>query len=236
MIAANKNSVKIAKYLAACGVTSRRKAEELVKQGLISVNGKRMNDVAKRIDPICDKITFRGSIMKPAAYAYYLLNKPLGYTSSTKDLHAKKLVTSLVPQKPAVWPVGRLDKDTQGLILMTNDGTLTQKLTHPKYEKKKEYEFSANYPLTGGEIKKITNGISLEDGFLKPDRFSQIGDNRYLITIHSGKKRVIRRLLEHIGKQIIELKRVKIDFLSLEGLETGKWRALDKKEIERLLR
>lgn len=228
------STIKISKYLADCGVASRRASEELVKSGRVTLNGRRMADVAKRIDPALDKVEFGGRIIKPVSHVYYLINKPFGYTSTTKDRHAKKIVTSLVPAAPHVWPVGRLDQNTEGLMILTNDGELTQKLTHPKFKREKEYHIITNFKLTEQEIKKIRNGINLEDGFIKPDRFEENGHGGYKIVIHSGKKRIVRRIIERIGKSVVELKRARIDFLTLDGLDTGKWRKLSDSEIKRL--
>jgi 23S rRNA pseudouridine2605 synthase len=234
-ISNNDGTVKISKFLADCGIASRRASEDLVKSGRVSVNGKRMANVAKRINPKKDKVEYGNRTVKPLAHVYYLLNKPLGYTSTTKDRHAKKLVTGLVPKIPPVWPVGRLDQNTEGLMILTNDGDLTQKLTHPKYEREKEYHLAPNQKLTNQEIKRIQNGVNLEDGFIKPDWFEEIENGKYKIIIHSGKKRVVRRLIERIGKSVMELKRVRIDFLTLDGLESGKWRKLSDTEVKRLL-
>jgi 23S rRNA pseudouridine2605 synthase len=137
-----------------------------------------------------------------------------------------------VPKEPKVWPVGRLDKMTSGLIVMTNDGDLTLNLTHPRYEMEKEYELSANHSLSPAEIKTIQKGVSLEDGFIRPDRFEQIGPNRYRITIHSGKKRVVRRIIEKVGKSVVKLKRIRAASLVLGDLPAGKWRRLSEKEIQ----
>lgn len=230
----SRETIKIAKYLSECGIASRRKAENLVKQGLVFVNGKIMNDVAKRIDPERDKVKFGGKTVKPAECVYYLLHKPLGYTSTTADSHAEKLVTALVPKDPAVWPVGRLDKNTTGLIILTNDGNLTQKLTHPKYEIEKEYLITTDKPLNESEIKKISGGLLLEDGFIKPDKFEEIRPGNYGIILHSGKKRIVRRIIEKTGKRVAELKRVRMDFLTLGGLKPGKWRRLAANEVKAL--
>jgi 23S rRNA pseudouridine2605 synthase len=230
----NLPTIKIAKYLSEAGVASRRKSESLVAQGLIFVNGKKMTDPARRIDPSADKITYAGRVIKPAQNVYYLLNKPVGYTSTTADPHARDLITDLVPAKPKVWPVGRLDKFTSGLIILTNDGELTQKLTHPSFSVEKEYEITANSPLSDTEIAAIRRGIRLEDGFMRPDDFEAVGGKVYRITIHSGKKRVVRRLIEKTGKAVSQLKRTRIGFLALEKLHPGKWRYLTAEEIQKL--
>jgi 23S rRNA pseudouridine2605 synthase len=225
-------TIKISKYLSQAGIASRREGETLVKQGLVSVNGKKITNPAVRINPEKDKVAYRGKILAMENKVYYLLNKPLGYTCTAQDPHAKKLIVALVPKEPKVWPVGRLDKMTSGLIVMTNDGDLTLKLTHPRYEMEKEYELSANHSLSPAEIKTIQKGVSLEDGFIRPDRFEQIGPNRYRITIHSGKKRVVRRIIEKVGKSVAKLKRIRAASLVLGDLPAGKWRRLSEKEIQ----
>lgn len=201
---------------------------------MVFANGKKITNIAKRVDPETDKITINGQLLKIQKPVYYLLNKPAGYTCSLQDRHAKKLVTSLVPKNLKVWPVGRLDKMTSGLILLTNDGDLTLKLTHPRYNIEKEYEIVTNFPLAETEIAAVKSGLKLEDGFIKPDKFQAIDKKRYLIVIHSGKKRVVRRIIEKVGKAVAELKRTRIGFLKLENLPSGKWRGLSPAEIEKL--
>lgn len=228
------DTIKIAKFLSQTGIASRRLAETLVKQGLISVNGKRMDNVAQRINPQTDRVGYNGKILKLPQTAYYLLYKPIGYVSTVKDPHAQKLITDLVPKIPKVWPVGRLDKFSSGLILLTNDGELTQKITHPRYQIEKEYEIATNFALSPNDLAIIKNGIHLEDGFVKPDLFEQINPGHYRIIIHSGKKRVVRRLIEKIGKKVAELKRTRIAFLNLKNLSAGIYRNLSLKEISQI--
>ena len=227
-------TVKIAKYLAQAGVASRRKAEALVKQGLVSVNGKISADPALRVNPKTDKILYRGKPLSPAQKVYYLLNKPVGYTCTAQDPHAEKLVGELVPAEPRVWPVGRLDKMTSGLLILTNDGDLALSLTHPRYRVEKEYEITADFPLAENEIAAVQKGVSLEDGFIRPDRFEKISGKRYRIVIHSGKKRVVRRIVEKIGKSVAQLKRTRVGSLELQNLPLGKWRRLSPAEIKKL--
>lgn len=225
--------IKIAKYLAECGIASRRKSEALILTGKVKVNGTIMLNIAERIDPQKDTIEALGQQIKPAKNVYYLLYKPIGYTSTTKDPHAEKLITELVPKKPKVYPVGRLDKYTSGLIILTNDGELTQKLTHPKYEKQKEYSIKTNYPLTSTEINQIKKGVKLEDGLIKPDLFEKTED-AYKLVIHSGRKRIVRRLINHFGKKVSQLKRTRLGKLTLGNLKPGEYRALKKEEISNL--
>jgi 23S rRNA pseudouridine2605 synthase len=225
------NSVKIAKYLSQAGIASRRKAETLVKQGLIFINGKKTTNVAARIDPETDKVEYNGKTVAPLGFVYYLLNKPVGYVSTTNDEHAEKMVTELVPKELKVWPVGRLDKFTSGLMILTNDGELTLKLTHPRYEIEKEYEIVTNFALTETDICAIQRGVKLEDGFIKPDHFEKIGPKSYRIVIHSGKKRVVRRIIEKTGKAVAELKRTRVGHLALGTLPPGHWRPLIPNEL-----
>lgn len=227
-------TIKIAKYLALCGIASRRKCEDLVKEGSVRLNGKILTNVAKRINPGSDIILFNGKPVKAEKKVYFLLNKPAGYTTTASDPHAEKLVTSLVPMNPAVFPVGRLDKYTSGLLILTNDGALAQKLTHPKFEIKKEYLINTNYPLTDGEVAMVKKGLALEDGFIKPDNFEQIGKKEFRIVLHSGKKRIVRRIIEKIGKKVAELHRVKIENLGLENLKPGEWKKITIEEILKL--
>lgn len=226
--------IKIAKYLAQCGIASRRKAEILIKQGQVSVNSKIMTNSALRVNPDIDKITYLGKPIKPQKNVYYLLNKPLGYTSTCKDPHAEKLAVNLVPKNPPVWPIGRLDKYTSGLLILTNDGNLTQKLTHPRFSIKKEYLLTTNLPLTNRQIQKIRQGIKLDDGFIKPDVFEKIGQKSYRIVLHEGRKRIVRRIIESTGKKISSLMRNRFAFLELGNLKSGHWRYLTKEEISQL--
>lgn len=222
--------MRIAKYIASCGIASRRKAEELVANGKVMLNEEIITDLGRKIEPGQDVISVDAKVCEPQKKVYYLLNKPAGYTTTLADPHAKKIITELVPEEPFVWPVGRLDRETSGLILMTNDGELTQKLTHPSFGKEKEYIATSDFALSEKEITEITNGITLEDGRIKPDLFESKGDNIYRIVIHEGRNRLIRRIFEHFGKNVIQLERTRIQSLR-NDLEKGKWRELTKEEI-----
>ena len=224
--------MRIAKYIAHCGVASRRKAEELILNGQISVNGKVINDLSFQIDEIRDHVTCKEKVLTPEKYYYFAVNKPAGYTSSCDDSHAKKLVTELAPNDKAfLRPVGRLDLNSRGLMILTNDTELINKLTHPRYQLNKEYLVKINKNLTTKDVEMLYKGFRAEDGFLKIDFLNKESDNNYKVTISHGKKREIRRLFEHLGIKVIDLKRIKFGIVSLDSLPEGKSRPLTSKEI-----
>lgn len=225
---------RLAKFLSSADLGSRRKCEELIKEGRVLVNGQTVTTPSINIDPQIDLVTFDGKPAKPKTKVYYLLNKPTGYTSTTADKHADKLITELVPDDIFVWPAGRLDRETSGLIILTNDGELTQKLTHPKYEKEKTYIAKTDRPLTKNEVKEILGGIELEDGPIRPDSFKDLGNNMYEVSIHEGRNRLVRRIFEHYGREVAELDRTRIAFLKKEKLGVGEYRKLTEEEVERL--
>lgn len=225
--------MRLAKYLASCGIASRRHCEEIIRSGVVKVDGSTVNEVSKNVLG-SEVIEVNEEEVIPQKLVYYLLNKPTGYTSSVSDLHAKKLVTELVPEEPPVWPVGRLDRETSGLIIMTNDGDFTNNLIHPKYKKEKEYEITTNKPLSAKEIIAIKNGLDLKDGQFKPDAFYEISSCQYKIIIHEGRNRLIRRAIEQVDKEVVSLKRIRIDNLTLNDLKEGQYRLLTKKELEGL--
>jgi len=220
--------MRIAHYLAKSGLGARRKTEELVRAGKVTVNGKTVTDFSFDVAED-DLVIFEGNKVELKPKVYYLLNKPAGYTCSLADEHAEKLVTELVPKEPAVWPVGRLDRDTEGLLVLTNDGDLTYKLTHPKFEKEKEYEVVLDRNLDESELTDLRNGIELEDGLMKPDSATFDG-KKYGVIIHSGRKRIVRRLFSHFDRQVVRLKRTRLANIHLDGLGAGEWRALTEDE------
>lgn len=227
---------RIAKYLASCGLGSRRNCEELVRDGRVAVNGKVIDSPALDIEPGTDIIKVRGKIVEPQKKVYYLLNKPAGYTSTVSDEHAERVITELVPKDEAVWPVGRLDRETSGLIILTNDGDLTQKLTHPKYEKSKTYVAKLDRPLDTGQLAELIHGVELDDGRVKPDKLTEMASGNYEITVHEGRNRLVRRIFEHFDRKVLALSRVKLSFLGLGSLKLAGFRRLNRQEIERLRR
>jgi 23S rRNA pseudouridine2605 synthase len=226
-------NIKIAKYLSECGVSSRRKAEELVNYGKVSVNGKIMKNVAERIDPDKDEVKVFGKPISKKSHVYYILYKPVGYITTTEDRHAEKIVTELVPDKPPVWPIGRLDKNTSGLLILTNDGALTQEITHPKFKIKKEYEIKTNSELDEKQIDKIQKGVMLDDGFIKPTLFERIEKNHYKMVLSEGRNRIVRRIIEEVGKRVSQLKRTKIGNLRLEYIHIGSHKKITEDELRK---
>jgi 23S rRNA pseudouridine2605 synthase len=227
--------MRLAKYLASCGLGSRRKCENLVEQGRVSVNGNPADKPSINVDQAVDTVAFDGVVVEPKEKVYYLVNKPVGYTCSRDDKHADHLITELVPKNPPVWPVGRLDRDTSGLIIMTNDGNLTQKLTHPGYAREKEYLLNTDTSFTLDEMGEARAGVALEDGQLIPDLFEPAGGQTYRIVIHEGRKRIVRRFAAYFGKKTRRLERVRIADLVLGDLAEGDYRSLSAGEISSLL-
>ncbi|PIZ01033.1 pseudouridine synthase [bacterium (Candidatus Howlettbacteria) CG_4_10_14_0_8_um_filter_40_9] len=232
--------IRLSKFLSNAGISSRRKAEEIILEGRVCVNEKVVIELGTKIDPEKDKVTVDQVLIRAnTKKVYYLLNKPAGYTSTSEDPHAKHTVLELVPSDIRVFPVGRLDKDTMGLLILTNDGELTQKLTHPRYEKEKEYIVICGSKLTDIEIKKLEIGIMLDDKKTAPTKvrfITGLPDKyfHYSVTIREGRNRQIRRMFESIRNPVIKLERVRIDSLSLGDLKEGKYREITKQEIDKL--
>lgn len=223
---------RIQKIIAASGYTSRRKAEDLIAAGKVKVNGKVASIGQSASEK--DTITIDGKKLPSPTKRYILLYKPKGYVSTTADKFEKKIVTDLVNTKEKLYPVGRLDKDTEGLLLLTNDGDFANNVIHPSNSPEKVYNAIINKPLKQEDEKKLLEGVRLEDGDAKAEKISTLTNNRksVSITIHEGRKRIIRRMLESLGYKIINLKRTRIGPITLRGLEPGKYRELRKKEIE----
>lgn len=228
------HKIRLQKYIASCTSYSRRKAEELIDEGRVTVNDKTIEKQGITIDSTTDRVHLDGKLLnRKKETLYIMLNKPAGYVSTKSDPHAKKTVMDLVPY-PNLYPVGRLDKDTEGLLLLTNDGDFAYQITHPKFEHEKEYEVLLKNPLSTKDIKILENGIILEDGKTSPCAIRAIKKNikqtRYTITIHEGKNRQIRRMFEEIQNHVIYLKRIRIGNLLLGNLKKGDYKQLRKQE------
>ena len=226
--------MRLAKYLAHAGVASRRASEELIRAGRITVDGTPVTDPATDVEGT-ERIEADGNPVQAEQRVVYMLNKPKGVVSTAQDTHNRPTVVDLISSSKRLYPVGRLDADTTGLILLTNDGELANRLTHPRYEVPKTYVAT----VEGGEIeeralRQLRDGIELDDGRTAPAKIRQRRDGTVELTIHEGRKRQVRRMLEAVGHPVTDLKRVALGPLRLEGLAEGEHRRLTPAEVERL--
>jgi 23S rRNA pseudouridine2605 synthase len=228
--------VRLNRYIANSGICSRRKADELIEAGVVSVNGEVVSELGHKVDPAKDEIRYNGELLKREKKTYVLLNKPKDYITTTDDPQERRTVMQLVEKasKERIYPVGRLDRNTTGLLLMTNDGDLADKLSHPKNGITKIYHVELNKSLSQGDLNKIQFGLELEDGLIKPDTVSYVsgGSKREVgIQIHSGKNRIVRRIFEHLGYEVVKLDRVVYGNLTKKDLPRGRWRYLEEHEL-----
>jgi 23S rRNA pseudouridine2605 synthase len=232
--------IRLNRFIANSGVCSRREADELISDGFITVNGKAVTDLGTKVS-IRDDVRYKNKRLRAEKKVYILMNKPKGYVTTVEDPHADHTVLEIIGDAitERVYPVGRLDKATTGVLLLTNDGELTGKLTHPKYKRKKIYHVFLDNPVTKSDLLKLAEGIELEGeiiiadsvAYADPDDKTQIG-----IEIHSGQNRVIRRIFEKLGYKVVKLDRVYFAGLTKKNVQRGKWRFLNDKEISMLKR
>jgi 23S rRNA pseudouridine2605 synthase len=231
--------IRLNKYIANAGICSRREADKLIESGVIMVNGKTITDLGTKISPN-DTVKFDNRTLKSEKKHYVLLNKPKGYITTTDDPYDRKTVMGLVRGacKERIYPVGRLDKDTTGLLLLTNDGDLAKKLTHPRHKIRKIYHVLLYKALTKNDMNKIAAGITLEDGPVQVDKIAYASDSSSKkeigIELHSGKNRIIRRIFESLDHKVVKLDRVTFAGLTKKDVPRGKWRHLTDKEISYL--
>ncbi len=227
------------KFLAHCGVCSRRDAVAIIKEGKVKVNGIVATEPGYKIQPT-DEVAFNGKkLFVTKNLVYILLNKPKDYITTTDDPQGRKTVLQITKAATSerIYPIGRLDRNTSGVLLMTNDGELTQKLSHPSYEIKKIYEAKLDKPLTKADFDKILKGLKLEDGVINVDSlaYADARDKSIIgIEIHSGRNRIVRRIFESLGYDVKGLDRVMFANLTKKNVERGKWRFLSEKEIRLL--
>lgn len=231
--------IRLNRYISNAGVCSRRKADELIESGVVSVNGVVVTELGTKVDPATDEIKYNGEKLKREKMVYVLLNKPKDYITTTDDPQERRTVMHLVSKatKERIYPVGRLDRNTTGLLLLTNDGNLAEKLSHPRNNISKIYNVELNKNLTQGDFNKIQFGIELEDGLIKPDDLSYVigASKREIgIQIHSGKNRIVRRIFESLGYDVVKLDRVVYANLTKKDLTRGRWRYLDERELVQL--
>ena len=231
--------IRLNRYISNAGICSRRKADELISAGVISVNGEVVSELGYKVDPAKDVIRYNGETLRREKMVYVLLNKPKDYITTTDDPQERRTVMHLVEKatRERIYPVGRLDRNTTGLLLLTNDGDLADKLSHPKNNIVKLYHVELGKSLTQGDLNKIAFGLELEDGFVKPDTISYVagGTKREIgIQIHSGNNRIVRRIFEHLGYEVEKLDRSVYAGLTKKDLPRGRWRYLEEKEIVQL--
>jgi len=231
--------IRLNRYIANAGICSRRKADELIIAGVVSVNGEIVNELGLKVDPMKDEIRYNGETLKREKNVYVLLNKPKDYITTTEDPQERRTVMHLVEKasRERIYPIGRLDRNTTGLLLMTNDGDLADKLSHPRSNITKLYQVELNKSLTQGDLNKLQFGLELEDGPIKPDSVAYVtgGSKREVgVQIHSGKNRIVRRMFEHLGYEVVKLDRVVYANLTKKDLPRGRWRFLDEKEVIQL--
>ena len=232
--------IRLNRFIAASGICSRRNADEIIKKGWITVNGKQVTDLGTKVTT-ADDVRYKNKKLASEKKVYILLNKPKDYVTTVEDPHAEHTVLDLIGDACAerVYPVGRLDKSTTGVLLLTNDGDLAGKLSHPKYNRKKIYHVFLDRVVSKNDLFKLTGGIDLDGeivaadavSYSEPDDRSQLG-----IELHSGQNRVVRRLFEKLGYKVKKLDRVYFAGLTKKNLPRGKWRFLSEKEVSMLKR
>ncbi|WP_316734882.1 pseudouridine synthase [Pedobacter aquatilis] len=232
----DKGLIRLNRYISNAGICSRRKADELIAAGIITVNGEAVTELGHKVDPAKDLVRYNGELLKREKKVYVLLNKPKDYITTTDDPQERRTVMQLVDKasRERIYPVGRLDRNTTGLLLMTNDGDLADKLSHPKNGITKIYNVELNKALSQGDLNKIAFGLELEDGLIKPDNISYVagGTKKEIgIQIHSGKNRIVRRIFEHLGYSVEKLDRVVYGNLTKKDLPRGRWRYLEDHEL-----
>ena len=229
--------IRLNRFIAQSGLCSRREADDYIQAGLVSVNGVIVTELGSKVKPT-DEVKFNDSRIEGEKKVYLVLNKPKGYVTSLEDPHADKTVMDLVKGacEERIYPVGRLDKNSLGLLLFTNDGDMTRQLTHPSYRKKKIYQVSLDKPLTRADMDRIAEGVTLEDGEIHADEIAYVKEDKSEIgiEIHSGRNRIVRRIFESLGYSVRKLDRVYYAGLTKKNLKRGAWRFLTKEEVMRL--
>lgn len=238
----NKEAIRLQKYMAEVGIASRRKAEELILEGKVKVNGKIANELGIKILPNKDIVEYNGKkVVLEKEYVYILLNKPIGYVTTVKDQFNRDSILDLVKTNKRIVPVGRLDMYTSGAIILTNDGDFVYKVTHPKHEIEKTYTVTIKGIVKSNEVEELKKGVKIEDYITKPARVKILKTDeeknisRLEITIHEGKNRQVRKMCEAIGHKVLALHRSKIAGIGVKDLELGKWRYLTKNEVKKIL-
>lgn len=234
---------RLQKYLASCGIASRRKCEEYILQGKVEVNGRKVTELGTKINIEKDIVKFEGNLIKQdKKNIYILLNKPVGYVTTVEDQFKRDTVLDLVKVKERIVPVGRLDMYTSGALILTNDGDFVYKVTHPKHEIEKTYTVTLKGIVQNAEVEQLRNGVKIDDYITKPAKVKILKTDvekdisRLEITIHEGKNRQIRKMCESVGRKVLALHRSRIGTIGVKDIELGKWRYLKEKEVKELLK
>lgn len=233
---------RLQKYLAECGIASRRKCEEYIIQGKVQVNGKTITELGVKVNPEKDKITFEGkNVKQEERKVYILLNKPIGYITTSDEQFGRDKVLDLVKVRERVVPVGRLDMYTSGALILTNDGDFVYKVTHPKHEITKTYTVTVKGIIKNEEVEQLRKGVKIDEYTTRPAKVKILKTDeekdisRLEITIHEGKNRQVRRMCESVGRRVIALHRSKIGNIGVKDIELGKWRYLKDFEVKTLI-
>lgn len=233
---------RLQKYLAECGIASRRKCEEYILQGKVQVNGKTITELGVKVNPEKDKITFEGkNVKQEERKVYILLNKPIGYVTTSDEQFGRDKVLDLVKVRERVVPVGRLDMYTSGALILTNDGDFVYKVTHPKHEITKTYTVTVKGIIKNEEVEQLRKGVKIDDYTTRPAKVKILKTDeekdisRLEITIHEGKNRQVRKMCESVGRRVIALHRSKMGNIGVKDIELGKWRYLKDFEVKTLI-
>ena len=231
--------MRLQKYLADCGIASRRKAEQLILDGRVGVNGEVVRTLGTQVDPLCDSVTYDHRVVRPERKkVYIMLNKPRGVVTTASDQFGRKCVLDLVDLPLRLYPVGRLDYDTEGLLLLTNDGEFANTVSHPKHQIGKTYQAVVRGVPTQEKLDKLRNGIEIDGGLTSPAQVETLGNRNgkadILITIHEGRNRQVKRMFDAVGHPVVSLKRIAVGSLNIGGLAPGQWRELTEKERKSL--
>ena len=229
------SEMRLQKFLSSAGVCSRRKGEELIVAGKVSVNGKTITELGTKIDPAQDLVEVEGQVIRLSQELIYIaLNKPGDYVTSCRH-PGEKVVVDLVDIAERIYPVGRLDKDSTGLLLLTNDGRIHHRLSHPSFDHEKEYDVTVARPISDGALKKMSAGLPLMGTRTRPARITRLSARRFRMVLQEGKNRQIRRMVRKVGNEVTRLQRKRFAGIKLGNLASGKWRYLTPAEMKRLM-
>lgn len=231
----DSNLIRLNKFISLCGISSRRNADKIILQGKIKVNGKVVKELGTKINQNVDKVFFHEQqIIFLDKKVYIVFNKPKNCITTLSDEKNRETVLSYINVKERIFPIGRLDKDTTGVLLLTNDGEFANKLMHPKFEVPKTYLVKIDKPISVEDIKKLEKGIKLEDGITSPSKINVVNKREVLITIHEGKNKQVRRMFEALEYEIKNLHRVEYASITCDNIPKGKWKYLTKRDLTQI--